>query len=458
MAFNGSGVYILPVTTVSPAIGNTTIDSSAQNTLTADIASALTTCITKDGQTAVTANLPMSTFRHTGVGNASALQTYASADDVIDNTLLYAGASAAGTDTYAASLPISPGAYKTGQMYSFLADVANTGACTINFNLIGALNIKLLNGNDPETGDIQIGPVFGFYDGTNFVLLNSAFAGLSASQFLRSDADTVATGNITITNGAPQVIQVETGVTADNSTWRAYPNGESYIFDVADDALSTSAQWLQIDRTGTTVDQAILSCNIINLAAPSAVQINGVDIESNATQLSYNNVTLGTVAASKTVTADVSGNVDFPSGTELQIEGTAVTARHVMLDTPTVLVSSSATTNDTWTAYSLSGIPAGAKVAILYIETDNDTTGVGSGSHFTSTLHVRNAASTVTDRPIGKVAAGGITSATRSLGAGVECMIDLDTNRHFSYKHVTLYDGSTGTARNITIQLNGYIL
>jgi len=138
--------------------------------------------------------------------------------------------------------------------------------------------------------------------------------GLDASQFLRSDTDDTTTGNITITNGAPQVIQVETGVTADNSTWRAYPNGESYIFDVADDALSASAQWLQIDRTGTTVDQAILSCNIINLAAPSAVQINGVDIESNATELSYNNITtLGTVEASKTVTADASGNTNFPA-------------------------------------------------------------------------------------------------------------------------------------------------
>jgi hypothetical protein len=194
MSFNGSGVYVLPVTTFSPAVGNTTIDSAAQNTLTADIAAALTTCLTKDGQTTVTANLPMATFRHTGVGSASALQTYTSADDVIDNTLLYAGASAVGTDAYAVTLPISPGAYKTGQTYSFLADVANVGACTADFNSIGAKAIKLANGNDPYDNAILADsfPVVQ-YDGTNLILLNPDKGTSTAAELNRSDITTEGT-------------------------------------------------------------------------------------------------------------------------------------------------------------------------------------------------------------------------------------------------------------------------
>ena len=51
MAFNGSGIYELPVTTVTPAVTSTTIDSADFNTFTADVETALTLCVAKDGQT-----------------------------------------------------------------------------------------------------------------------------------------------------------------------------------------------------------------------------------------------------------------------------------------------------------------------------------------------------------------------------------------------------------------------
>ena len=51
MPFNGSGVYALPSTTVTPAVSGTTIDSSEFNTFTADLETALTLCVAKDGQT-----------------------------------------------------------------------------------------------------------------------------------------------------------------------------------------------------------------------------------------------------------------------------------------------------------------------------------------------------------------------------------------------------------------------
>ena len=51
MAFDGNGVYSLPVTTVTPAVSTTTIDSADFNTFTGDIETALSLCITNDGQT-----------------------------------------------------------------------------------------------------------------------------------------------------------------------------------------------------------------------------------------------------------------------------------------------------------------------------------------------------------------------------------------------------------------------
>lgn len=51
MPFDGNGIYELPVTTVTPAVAGTTIDDAEFNTFTADLATALTLCLTKDGQT-----------------------------------------------------------------------------------------------------------------------------------------------------------------------------------------------------------------------------------------------------------------------------------------------------------------------------------------------------------------------------------------------------------------------
>lgn len=84
-------------------------------------------------------------------------------------------ASSAGTDTYAITLATAdaPGAYTAGQVFTFKADVGNTGTATLNVNSLGAKTIKKNVSNDLETGDIlanQISQVE--YDGTNFQLIS----------------------------------------------------------------------------------------------------------------------------------------------------------------------------------------------------------------------------------------------------------------------------------------------
>ena len=51
MPYDGNGVYSLPSTTVTPAVTDTTIDSSEFNDFTADLETALSLCATNDGQT-----------------------------------------------------------------------------------------------------------------------------------------------------------------------------------------------------------------------------------------------------------------------------------------------------------------------------------------------------------------------------------------------------------------------
>jgi hypothetical protein len=93
-------------------------------------------------------------------------------------------ADAGSTDTYVATLFPAPVAYETGQHYRFKANTANTGACTINFNGLGAKTIKKAAGGittDLADNDIRAGQwVDLVYDGTNMQmqsLLGNAPAG-----------------------------------------------------------------------------------------------------------------------------------------------------------------------------------------------------------------------------------------------------------------------------------------
>ena len=71
MSFNGSGTFVIN-SAGQPVSANTLIEAAVFNAFTADIATGLSTAIAKDGQTTVTANLPMAGFKFTGLGAGSA--------------------------------------------------------------------------------------------------------------------------------------------------------------------------------------------------------------------------------------------------------------------------------------------------------------------------------------------------------------------------------------------------
>jgi hypothetical protein len=71
MSYNGSGTFVIN-SSGQPVVAGTVISASTFNALTADLATGLTTALTKDGQTTPTANIPLGGFKLTGVGNPSA--------------------------------------------------------------------------------------------------------------------------------------------------------------------------------------------------------------------------------------------------------------------------------------------------------------------------------------------------------------------------------------------------
>jgi hypothetical protein len=78
-----------------------------------------------------------------------------------------------GTDAYAITLTPAPAAYATGQKFIFKAGAANTGACSLNVNALGAVAIKKNITADLENNDIKSGQMVEVaYDGTNFQLVS----------------------------------------------------------------------------------------------------------------------------------------------------------------------------------------------------------------------------------------------------------------------------------------------
>jgi len=82
-------------------------------------------------------------------------------------------ASSHGDDAYAITIGGCGTSYEAGRIYAFKADVANTGACTLNINAIGALTIKKNLNVDLATDDILAGQIVAVvYDGTYFQMLS----------------------------------------------------------------------------------------------------------------------------------------------------------------------------------------------------------------------------------------------------------------------------------------------
>ncbi len=195
MSRNGSGTYNLPAG--NPVVTGTTISSTWANNTLNDMASALTGSLASDGQTTPSANLPMGTYAHTGVGNATVRTMYASAGQVQDSTAIYL-TSVSGTNTILATGALGLSAYATGQMFNFVAAGANTGtgATTLNINSLGAKSVVRSDGSGLAAGDIVSGAVIQVvYDGTNFQIISDSTSKYANNMSISGNLNFTGTGN-----------------------------------------------------------------------------------------------------------------------------------------------------------------------------------------------------------------------------------------------------------------------
>ena len=180
MSYNGSGVFTIN-TAGQPVITGTTISSTTFNNLTADLATGLTTALTKDGQSTPTANIGMGAFKITNLAAGTVASDAARLDQVQGGAATFI--TVTGTDTLTGTVVPALSAYATGNQFSFLVANTNTGAVTINVDGIGAKAITRTGTTPLVAGDMVAGQAVEIiYDGTRFQLVNgNSFTNLKVS-------------------------------------------------------------------------------------------------------------------------------------------------------------------------------------------------------------------------------------------------------------------------------------
>jgi len=156
MSRNGSGVYSATVTGGAyPASSGTLIEATKFNTLIADVETAMTQSVSKDGQTAMTGNLPMGSNKVTGMANGSSATDAANVSQVQSGVVQWCGTAGGTADALTLTPAPALAAYAAGVTLKFKSGASpNTGAATVNVSSIGAIAIQL-NGAALAAGDIE---------------------------------------------------------------------------------------------------------------------------------------------------------------------------------------------------------------------------------------------------------------------------------------------------------------
>lgn len=172
MPFNGGGTATPPGADF-PAVALTLIQAAKFNNVINDVYSCLTDCVTRDGQSPFTANLPAGGFRITNLGAAVNPADAATLAQVQASISSYWGGVAGGTGN-ALTLTPSPALtfYAAGQVIYFRASaISSSGAATVNVSGLGAKAIQL--SQLALTGSEIVANTYYalLYDGTQFQLL-----------------------------------------------------------------------------------------------------------------------------------------------------------------------------------------------------------------------------------------------------------------------------------------------
>lgn len=280
MPYNGSGAFSAPGASF-PAVSGALIESAKYNAVVNDIATGLSTAIAKDGQTTITANLPMAGYRHTGVGNAVSRTDYAATGQVQDSSTTWAGTAGGTADAITLTMTPAIAAYAAGQSFTYKSSAsANTSTMTVNVNGVGAKAIQK-NGVAMASGDHAASSWFRItYDGAAFQLERLGDIALQAP---------LASPTFTGTPAAPTAaVDTNTTQLATTAFVLAQAGAATPIVDAVTAVVGTSTRFARADHvhpqrniasgtaTATTSGTSIDFTSIPSWAKKITVMLSGV--------------------------------------------------------------------------------------------------------------------------------------------------------------------------------------
>jgi hypothetical protein len=171
MAFNGSGTFNRIYNWVNDKANGFKIMASRMDNEFDGIATGLSQCITKDGQTTISANIPMANYKFTGLGNGTTRTDSIALGQVQDGQFTYLGTTGGTADAYTLTPSPSITAYATTQQFTAKISATNT-TTTPYLQISGIANptttavIKKLSATKTEiaveTSDLFINGIYHF--------------------------------------------------------------------------------------------------------------------------------------------------------------------------------------------------------------------------------------------------------------------------------------------------------
>jgi hypothetical protein len=167
MAFNGSGTFVRLYTWATDKINSIPITASRIDAEDDGFATGLSNCITKDGQTTVTANIPMNSKKFTGLTVGTARTDSISLGQVQDGTYTALGTTGGSADAYTSTPSPTITAYVATQRFSAKIHATNaTTTPTLAVSGLTAATIKKFNSSGSEVAvaasDLIVGTIYDF--------------------------------------------------------------------------------------------------------------------------------------------------------------------------------------------------------------------------------------------------------------------------------------------------------
>jgi hypothetical protein len=354
VSFNGSGLFQIN-STGQPVVVSTSIDPTVFNALTADLAAGLSTCITKDGQTTVTANIPMSNFKFTGLAAGSSRTDSASLANVQDGTGIYVATVGGTADVITLSPSPAITSYTAGQTFRFIASGANTTNVTVNVSALGAKAITKNGTTALVAGDIPSGMMVEItYDGTRFIL-----GTIGAASALSTASGGSVGGDVTIavSDARTNTVDVPLTVTSTTSGTPAAGIGTGILLR-AESGDENPSDFGQIEVAASDVGAGTEDTyfQFLTRVAGAALAATYRWVATAANKAIFTHANTG----DRTYTLpDATGNIPtVASQSEVNAmtsTTTALSPNHNLLVTGTVIATTSGT------AHTFTGIPSGVR-------------------------------------------------------------------------------------------------